>query len=171
MAEEPEQAGPAREGTTSSGEVVAPAFYAAGSGGWRDWWLVLHPPYTAWHLSYVVIGACLAPRQHDTAPSDSPGVLLRGRDRRPGPRRAERPAVADPDGFRYLVATAVLGIAIAVAIGIVGVAETSWVLVPFIVVGPLVLIIYNAELLGGIVHNGPRVSPPPGAPSQCSRPT
>ena len=37
-----------------------PAFYAAGAGGWRDWWLVLHPPYTAWHLSYIVIGACLA---------------------------------------------------------------------------------------------------------------
>ena len=22
---------------------------------------LLHPPYTAWHLSYVVIGGCLAP--------------------------------------------------------------------------------------------------------------
>jgi len=39
-----------------------PAFYAARSGGWRDWWTLLHPPYTAWHLSYVVIGASLAPR-------------------------------------------------------------------------------------------------------------
>ena len=38
-----------------------PAFYAAGAGGWRDWWTILHPPYTAWHLSYVVIGASLAP--------------------------------------------------------------------------------------------------------------
>src|SRR5580704_15111424 len=38
-----------------------PAFYAARPGGWRDWWTLLHPPYTAWHLSYVVIGACLAP--------------------------------------------------------------------------------------------------------------
>jgi hypothetical protein len=25
---------------------------------------VLHPPYTAWHLAYVVIGASLAPRLH-----------------------------------------------------------------------------------------------------------
>ena len=39
-----------------------PAYYAARSGGWRDWWTLLHPPYTAWHLSYVVIGAGLAPR-------------------------------------------------------------------------------------------------------------
>ncbi|MGH9090409.1 MAG: hypothetical protein ACRDZR_03360, partial [Acidimicrobiales bacterium] len=37
------------------------AFYAAGPGAWREWWTLLHPPYTAWHLSYVVIGACLAP--------------------------------------------------------------------------------------------------------------
>ena len=37
------------------------AFYAARPGGWRDWWTLLHPPYTAWHLAYVVIGACLAP--------------------------------------------------------------------------------------------------------------
>ena len=30
--------------------------------GWRLARLVtlLHPPYTAWHLAYVVIGACLA---------------------------------------------------------------------------------------------------------------
>jgi hypothetical protein len=33
------------------------------------------------------------------------------------------------------------------------VTKTGWVLVPFIVVGPLVLIAYNAELFGGIVHN------------------
>jgi hypothetical protein len=39
-----------------------PAYYAASPGGWRDWWTLLHPPYTAWHLSYVVIGAALAPR-------------------------------------------------------------------------------------------------------------
>lgn len=39
-----------------------PAFYAAGAGRWRDWWTLLHPPYTLWHLSYVAIGAGLAPR-------------------------------------------------------------------------------------------------------------
>ena len=38
-----------------------PAFYALAPGGWRDYVTLLHPPYTAWHLSYVVIGACLAP--------------------------------------------------------------------------------------------------------------
>lgn len=40
---------------------VAPAFYALAGGGWRDTWTLLHPPYTLWHLSYVVLGAALAP--------------------------------------------------------------------------------------------------------------
>src|ERR671934_1775861 len=38
-----------------------PAFYALAPGGWRDYWSLLHPPYTMWHLSYVTIGGCLAP--------------------------------------------------------------------------------------------------------------
>src|SRR6201986_5599279 len=38
-----------------------PAFYALTPGGWRDLVTILHPPYTAWHLSYVAIGAALAP--------------------------------------------------------------------------------------------------------------
>jgi len=37
------------------------AFYALRPGGWRDYWTLLHPPYTAWHLSYVVMGAAIAP--------------------------------------------------------------------------------------------------------------
>jgi hypothetical protein len=40
---------------------VAPAFYALEGGGWRDYWTLLHPPYTMWHLSYVLLGAALAP--------------------------------------------------------------------------------------------------------------
>lgn len=40
---------------------LRPAFYALPSGGWRDYWTLLHPPYTAWHLSYVLMGASLAP--------------------------------------------------------------------------------------------------------------
>ena len=43
-------------------EALAPAYYAAPTTGWRrDVWALLHPPYTAWHLSYVLIGASLAP--------------------------------------------------------------------------------------------------------------
>ena len=49
------------EPDAENGAENRPAFYAARAGGWRDWWTLLHPPYTAWHLAYVVIGACLAP--------------------------------------------------------------------------------------------------------------
>src|SRR3954451_10851398 len=45
-------------------EEVRPAYYALERGGWRDYVTLLHPPYTAWHLSYVAIGAALAPRFH-----------------------------------------------------------------------------------------------------------
>ena len=54
--------------TTRAGSIrelvaptLAPAFYAARDGGWRDYWTLLHPPYTAWHLSYVLLGAALSP--------------------------------------------------------------------------------------------------------------
>jgi ubiquinone/menaquinone biosynthesis methyltransferase len=53
----PEPGGPRREQRVS----VAPAFYALEGGGWRDYWTLLHPPYTLWHLSYVLLGAALAP--------------------------------------------------------------------------------------------------------------
>src|SRR5271157_534733 len=62
---EPEVTSPATPPRSAQGEARA-AFYAARPGGWRDWWTLLHPPYTAWHLAYVVIGACLAPMVNTT---------------------------------------------------------------------------------------------------------
>lgn len=38
-----------------------PAFYAHTGGPAGDLVAILHPPYTAWHLSYVVYGAALSP--------------------------------------------------------------------------------------------------------------
>src|SRR5207344_3398137 len=43
-----------------SAPSARPSWYALETGGWRDYVTLLHPPYTAWHLSYVVIGGCLA---------------------------------------------------------------------------------------------------------------
>ena len=69
-----------------------------GPGGWRDWWTLLHPPYTAWHLAYVVIGACLAPAVNAHPADRHPaGVLPRRRPGRPRPRRAARASAAHPD--------------------------------------------------------------------------
>lgn len=130
-----------------------PAYYAARRGGWRDWWTLLHPPYTAWHLSYVVIGACLAPRVETSrligtllAFFLAVGVAAHAIDEIHG--RPLGTAIASG----ALVAVTAAGLAGAVAIGVLGVIKVGLVLVPFIVVGPLLVLAYNAELFGGIVH-------------------
>jgi hypothetical protein len=134
-------------------DAPRPAFYAARRGGWRDWWTVLHPPYTAWHLSYVVIGASLAPRVHVShlvatvlAFFLAVGVAAHCLDELHGrPLRTLIPG-------RALIAATVVSLAGAVAIGVIGVVMVGAVLIPFIVVGPLLVMAYNAELFGGVVH-------------------
>jgi len=131
-----------------------PAFYAARPGGWRDWWTLLHPPYTAWHLGYVVIGACLASVVNTTrllatllAFFLAVGVAAHALDElhgRPLRTRIPRPA---------LVGVAVVGLAGALVLGVAGVVQVGWVLVPFLVVGPVLVIGYNFEVLGGAIHN------------------
>jgi hypothetical protein len=130
-----------------------PAFYAARRGGWRDWWTVLHPPYTAWHLSYVVIGASLAPHVRVSrlvatvvAFFLAVGIAAHCLDELHG--RPLRTLIAG----RALVAATVVSLAGAVAVGVAGVVTVGVVLVPFIVVGPLLVMAYNAELFGGVVH-------------------
>jgi hypothetical protein len=130
-----------------------PAYYAASPGGWRDWWTLLHPPYTAWHLSYVVIGASLAPRVSLTpllatliAFFLAVGLAAHALDELNGrPLQTRIPAPT-------LVAVTVAGLAGAVAFGVAGVARVGWVLVPFMIVGPALVVAYNAELFGGIIH-------------------
>jgi hypothetical protein len=51
-----------------------------------------------------------------------------------------------------LVAASVVALAGAVALGVIGVTRVGWALVPFIVIGPLLVVAYNAEWLGGLVH-------------------
>jgi hypothetical protein len=130
-----------------------PAYYAAASGGWRDWWTLLHPPYTAWHLSYVVIGAALAPRVQLTpllatlaAFFLAVGLAAHALDELHGrPLRTRIPGPA-------LIAVAAASLAGAVALGVAGLLRVGWPLAPFLVAGPFLVIAYNAELFGGVVH-------------------
>ncbi len=139
---------------TDRDQALRPAYYAARKGGWRDWWTLLHPPYTAWHLSYVVIGASLAPRVSTSrlvatllAFFAAVGLAAHALDELKGrPLRTSIPTPA-------LVAVSVAGLLIAVGIGVGGVLRVGWVLVPFIVAGPLLVVAYNAEMFGGLVHN------------------
>ncbi|HTK15578.1 MAG TPA: hypothetical protein VL769_04225 [Acidimicrobiia bacterium] len=130
-----------------------PAFYAARPGGWRDWWTILHPPYTAWHLSYVVIGATLAPHTDGgrlfatlLAFFFAVGVAAHALDELHGrPLRTTIPSA-------WLAGLGAGGLAIACALGFVGVATVGPGLLPFIAVGPLLVLGYNLELFGGLIH-------------------
>ena len=76
--------------------VSRASWYALRPGGWRDYVTLLHVPYTLWHLSYVVIGAALAPRVATRqARLDARRLRARARHRRARPRRAPRPAARD----------------------------------------------------------------------------
>ncbi len=131
-----------------------PAFYAARAGGWRDWWTILHPPYTAWHLSYVVLGACLAPRTDGVrllatvlAFFFAVGIAAHVLDELHGhPLRTRIPD-------RVLWLAAVIGLAAAMALGLAGVPRVGTGLLAFIAVGPVLVVGYNLELLGGRLHS------------------
>jgi hypothetical protein len=131
-----------------------PAFYAAGGGGWRGWWTLLHPPYTAWHLAYVVVGACLAPQTDATrlvatllAFFFAVGIAAHALDELHG--HPLRTGIPD----RVLWLAAVFGLMTAVALGIAGVPRVGVGLVAFIVVGPVLVGGYNLELFGGRLHS------------------
>jgi hypothetical protein len=131
-----------------------PAFYALAPGGWRDWWTLLHPPYTVWHLSYVVIGASLAPTVNLRWLGETVlafflamGLAAHALDELNGRPLGTR----IPGGT--LVGLAVAGLAGAVALGVDGMIRVSpWIGV-FIVVGAFLVVAYNLELFGGAFHS------------------
>ncbi len=133
-----------------------PAFYALSPGGWRDYWTLLHPPYTLWHLSYVAIGSSLAPRIHvgwllETLAAFflAMGVAAHALDELNG--RPLRTRIPEP----VLIALAVLGLGSAVALGVHGTLEVSAWLWVFIAVGVFLVVAYNLELFGGAFHTDP----------------
>ena len=111
---------------TPAGIERRPAFYAAGSGGWRDWWTLLHPPYTAWHLAYVVIGASLAPRSTVPPPATllafffAVGIAAHALDQLHGRPLGTR--IPTP----VLIAVTVAGLVGAVVLGVVGLSRVGW---------------------------------------------
>ena len=130
-----------------------PAYYAARSGRWRDWWTLLHPPYTAWHLGYVVIGACLAPVVTVSWLLATLGgfFLAVGVTAHALDELAGRPLRTAISSTTLAVVAAVCG-AGALGLGIYGVTQVGWVLIPFLILGPVLVLGYNLELFGGVLH-------------------
>jgi hypothetical protein len=141
--------GPARAPETES---FGPAFYAARAGGWRDYWTLLHPPYTVWHLSYVLLGAAISPAP---APRIVAGALvafglavgigahafdeLNGR-----PLRTRIPSPV----LVALGSAALLG---AVAIGLVGATMFGPLFLLFVIGGAAIVVLYAFEV--PLVHS------------------
>jgi hypothetical protein len=138
--------------TETSG--ARPAFYALYPGGWRDYGTLHHPPYTARHLSYVAIGAALAPEWRPARLGAAlaafflaVGIGAHALDELHG-----RPLGTGIPG-RALVAMAAVSIGAACGIGIAGaVAFAPWLLA-FVAVGAFTVYAYNLELFGGRLHS------------------
>jgi hypothetical protein len=134
-------------------ETARPAFYALSPGGWRDYVTLLHPPYTAWHLSYVAIGAALAPHFRGwvlglalAAFFLGMGVAAHALDElhgRPLETRISR---------RRLIVLAAVSLAGAAAIGVVTALYTSLWLLAFVAAGTFIAVAYNLELFRGRFH-------------------
>jgi hypothetical protein len=134
-------------------DVSRPAFYALASGGWRDYVTILHAPYTAWHLSYVAIGAALAPVLHTdrllaalAAFFLALGIGAHALDELQGRPLGTR----IPAAVLWSLALGSLAGAVAIGIG-AAVAWTPWLL-PFVAAGAFLVFAYNLELFGGLFH-------------------
>lgn len=132
---------------------VRPAFYALASGGWRDLVTLLHPPYTAWHLSYVALGAAAASALHLNRLGAALGAffLAVGISAHALDELHGRP-LGTRLSDRVLIGLAAGGLAGALAVGVLGAVVVSPLLTPLVVVGGVLVLAYNLELAGGRLH-------------------
>jgi hypothetical protein len=131
-----------------------PAFYALAPGGWRDYVTLLHPPYTLWHLSYVAIGAGLAPnldwgRLGATLAAFflAVGLGAHALDELRGRPLATR---IPEHGLAAIAIVSILG---AAGIGVAGALTIDLWLLAFVAFGTFIVVVYNLELFRGAFHN------------------
>jgi hypothetical protein len=118
----------------------------------RDYWTLLHPPYTLWHLSYVLLGAALAPMPDPRMVVGAllafflaVGVASHSFDELQGrPLNTEIPS-------SVLVVLGTLALVGAVALGVVAAAQIGlWFLV-LVALGAALVVSYGLEV--PIVHS------------------
>ena len=133
---------------------MRPSWYALERGGWCDYVTLLHPPYTAWHLSYVVIGGCLAPAiawgrlgAAVVAFALAVGLGAHALDELRG--RPLGTTIPNP----VLIALAAISIGAACAIGLLGAVTFRPWLALLVPLGLFLVVAYNLELAGGRFHS------------------
>jgi hypothetical protein len=134
-----------------------PAYYARQGGVAADCWTLLHPPYTLWHLSYVALGAAVAPRVAATplllsllAFFLAVGVAAHALDERAGH------PLGTAFGDRTLTVAAAITLLAAAALGAYGAFwwhGGNWTLAVAVPLGVALVVGYNLELAGGRLHN------------------
>lgn len=135
-------------------EASRPAYYALAPGGWRDYYTLLHPPYTAWHLSYVAVGAALTPAfaWDRFLPTLAAFFLAVGIGAHALDELNGRPLRTNIPGS-VLAGLAAVTIGAALAIGVVGAVTVDPWIAAFVAAGCFIVVAYNLESLGGRFHN------------------
>src|SRR5256886_8374945 len=148
-ASEPARADPPVRGDRPA-RVDAPllgaAFYALRPGGWRDYWTLLHPPYTVWHLSFVILGAALAPAPDPRIVAGgllafflAVGVAAHSFDElRDRPLGTRIPA-------RVLFALGIVGLGGAVGLGLVAATLVGMAYLAIVAIGAALVALYGLE--------------------------
>ncbi|HEY6959111.1 MAG TPA: class I SAM-dependent methyltransferase, partial [Candidatus Limnocylindria bacterium] len=135
----------ATKGAATAPTQLAPAFYAA-RGRVGDYWSLLHPPYTAWHLSYVLFGAALAPAPDPrvvlaalVAFGLAVGVAAHAFDELHGrPLRTRIPS-------GVLAGAGGIALSLAVALGLVGAMQLGLAFLLFVIAGGALVLLYGLE--------------------------
>lgn len=131
-----------------------PAFYALAPGGWRDYVTLLHPPYTAWHLSFVAIGAALTPafQLSRLLPTLAAFFLAVGVGAHALDELHGRPLKTRIPGS-VLVGLGAVSVVLAVAIGVAGALVVDRWIGVFVAAGAFIVLAYSLELFGGRFHS------------------
>ena len=142
---------------TRSAPVDGPAYYSypilMRSPRRREWWTVLHPPYTLLHLSFVVLGGCLAAPVNFARLGVSVAAffLAVGVGAHCLDEYHDRP-LGTSIPHRQLLAAGVVGLVGAVGLGVLGLLVVSGYFALFMIVGVVIAVAYNLELFKGRLH-------------------